>query len=216
MATVSRVREEPRCVEEKRCGVTRHRLSVNDYEKMIEVGILQADARVELIDGGIIDMSPISAAHAALVNVLVRHVSQHLSETSLVSCQNPLRLDNESEPEPDLVLLKPRSDCYCEAHPGPADTLLIIEVADASLSYDLGVKVPLYARAGVPEVWVVEAATRRTDIFRRAEQGGAAPAAYADVLIVGPDEPLPFAVFGESMSTVTVNVSLAQLLPQVM
>ena len=134
---------------------------------MAEAGILAADERVELIDGELFDMSPIGALHAAIVDSLVRHFARRVHESLFIRCQNPLRLDEFSEPEPDIAILRPRADCYTTAHPGPADVLLVIEVADTSLAYDLGTKVPLYARYGIPEVWVIDAATRQTRVFRQ-------------------------------------------------
>lgn len=181
---------------------------------MAETGILDRGARVELIDGEIFDMSPIGVLHAAVVNVLVRHFTRHFSTTTFVSSQNPLRLDDENEPEPDLLILRPRPDCYCTAHPTPVDTRGVIEVADTSLAYDLEVKVPLYARHGIPEVWVIEAETRCTHVFRTPLATTAGSNSYAEKQRIQADEPLPFATLtaadGEGLP-----VSLAQLLPGV-
>ena len=149
-----------------RTAPCRHRLTVSDFHRMGEAGIFAAGDRVELIDGEVIDMSPIGAIHAAIVDCLVRHLGRNVGDPVIVRCQNPIRLDDSSEPEPDIALLRPRSDGYMSAHPGPGDVLVVIEVADTSLAYDLGVKVPLYARHGIPEVWVIDAATRQTRIFR--------------------------------------------------
>ncbi|MFM8436105.1 MAG: Uma2 family endonuclease, partial [Planctomycetia bacterium] len=134
---------------------SRHLITVDAFHRMGETGILGPADRVELIDGEIIDMSPIGALHAAIVDLLARHFARRAGESVFIRCQNPLRLDDVSEPEPDLVILRPRADFYATAHPGPADALLVIEVTDTSLAYDLGVKVPLYARHGIPEVWVI-------------------------------------------------------------
>jgi Uma2 family endonuclease len=127
---------------------------VNDYHRMAEAGILSEDARVELIEGEIIKMSPIGSRHAGCVNRLTTILTERTGRTAIVSVQNPVRLDDYSEPEPDIILLKPRGDFYAGAHPTPQDVLLIIEVAETSLDYDIRVKMPLYARAGIPEVWV--------------------------------------------------------------
>jgi Uma2 family endonuclease len=158
---------------------TRHLISVDAFHRMGEAGILGRADRVELIDGEIIDMSPIGALHAAIVDLVSRHFSRHAGESVFIRCQNPLRLGDISEPAPDIAILRPRADFYTTAHPGPADVLLVIEVADTSLAYDLGTKVPLYARHGIPEVWVIDAATRRTSVFRQPaggrEPGRAAP-----------------------------------------
>lgn len=157
---------------------TRHLISVDAFHRMGEAGILGRKDRVELIDGEIIDMSPIAALHAAIVARLASYFSQRLGDKAVVWCQNPLRLDDISEPEPDIAILRPRNDFYTTAHPGPADVLFVIEVADTSLAYDLGTKVPLYARHGIPEVWVIDAATRTTSVFRQ-PAGGREPARTA-------------------------------------
>ncbi|MFM8805701.1 MAG: Uma2 family endonuclease, partial [Planctomycetia bacterium] len=136
---------------------SRHLISVDAFHRMGETGILGPEDRVELIEGEIIDMSPIGALHAAIVDVLARHFGRRAGDSVFIRCQNPLRLDDISEPEPDISILRPRPDFYTTSHPGPADVLLVIEVADTSLAYDLGTKVPLYARHGIPEVWVIDA-----------------------------------------------------------
>jgi Uma2 family endonuclease len=146
---------------------SRHLISVEAFHRMGETGILGSTDRVELIDGEIIDMSPIGVLHAAIVARLASYFSQRLGGAAVVWCQNPLRLDDINEPEPDIAILRSRADFYTTGHPGPADVLLVIEVSDSSLAYDLGTKVPLYARHGIPEVWVIDAATRRTQGFRR-------------------------------------------------
>ncbi|MFM8538633.1 MAG: Uma2 family endonuclease [Planctomycetaceae bacterium] len=193
-------------------GPARRRLTVAEYYRMTEAGILGRGERVELIDGEIIDMSPIGVLHAAIVNVLARHVARQCGDSTFVSIQNPLRLDDVNEPEPDLLILRPRFDCYCTAHPTPADTLMVIEVADTSLAYDLDVKVPLYARHGIPEVWVIEAATRRTHVVRAPAATKAGGTMYADVRLIAADEPLPFHLIGGADSSQT-DVSLSQLVP---
>ena len=161
---------------------------------MGETGILRPADRVELIDGEIIDRSPIGALHAAIVDLLARHFGRRSGEAVFVRCQNPLRLDDMSEPEPDIAILRPRADFYTSAHLGPADVLLVIEVADTSLVYDLGDKVPLYARHGIPEVWVIDAATRRTHVFRepreRRAAGEADGSGYAHESSLEPHESL--------------------------
>src|ERR671938_544657 len=134
----------------KRC------FSVDEYYRMGEAGILTEDDRVELIEGEIIEMSPIGSRHAACVNRLNTLLGRHLRQTAIVSVQNPIRLDAYSEPEPDVALLRPRADYYESGHPTPADALLIVEVADTSADYDRIIKLPLYAKAGIPEAWLVD------------------------------------------------------------
>lgn len=151
---------------------SRHRLDVDAYYKMAEAGILTRADRVELIDGEIIDLNAIGSPHAALTNRLVREFARAVAEgLTLVSVQNPLRLDNFNEPEPDLVLLRPRPDDYRASHPGAADALLLIEVSDSSLAYDRGRKLALYAQFDVPEVWIVDLAGAAVEVFRRPKEG---------------------------------------------
>ena len=159
--------------------VTRHRFTVEDYEQMGVAGILGEDDRVELIAGEIVDMSPIRPRHAACVNQATRLLSGQLGDAGRLSVQNPVRLGDHDEPQPDLVVLRLGPD-YTQSLPTPADVLLLIEVADTSLSYDRRVKIPLYARAGIAEVWLVDlkgrVVFRYTDpyegAYRRAERVG--------------------------------------------
>ena len=188
---------------------TRHLISVDAFHRMGDAGILRPEDRVELIDGEIIDMSPIGALHAAIVARVATLFSQKLGAAAIVWCQNPLRLDDVSEPEPDIAILRPRADFYTTAHPGPDDVMLVIEVADTSLAYDLGVKVPLYARHGIPEAWVIDAATRRTRVFRRPAGGGYTAATSAE-----PHEPLSCdGVVDEAGAR--LEIALARILPPV-
>ena len=127
---------------------------------MGRAGILTAEDRVELLDGEVIVMSPIGNRHAACVDRLTNGFTRSggLAGRALVRVQNPLAESNLSEPQPDLMLLIPRDDHYDYGHPRAADVLLLVEVADSSLDYDMNTKVPFYARAGIREVWIVDLA----------------------------------------------------------
>lgn len=146
--------------------LTKRRFSVDEYYRLAETGILHPDERVELVDGEIVVMSAIGSAHAWCVRRLNRWFSTRVGDRALVSAQNPVRLSPYSEPEPDLALLQPRPDEYRAAHPGPEDVLLLIEVSDTTLRYDREVKLPLYAAAGIPEVWIVDLPRRRVEVYR--------------------------------------------------
>jgi Uma2 family endonuclease len=146
--------------------VQTHRFNVNEYYRMAETGVLRPDARVELLDGKIIDMSPIGPFHGGLVNRLIRKFAKLSNGRWTLSAQNPLRLDNHSEPEPDVMLLKPAADDYTSRHPQPDDVFLLIEVSDSTLDYDREEKLPTYGRAGVAEVWIVNLQDATLEIYR--------------------------------------------------
>lgn len=134
--------------------IAKHLFTVEQYERMIETGILTKYYRVELIEGEIVEMSRISPLHAACVNRLNMLVRK-FSRGATVGVKSPVMLVDNSETKPDLSLLKWRDDFYGHSRPTPDDVLLLIEVSDATLKYDRQVKMPLYARAGIEELWVV-------------------------------------------------------------
>ena len=134
----------------------RHLLTVIDYHRMGETGILRPDARVELIEGEIIDMAPIGSRHAGTVEQVARILHRAAGEHFMIRTQQPISLGEHSEPEPDIAVVLPRGDYYKMRHPVPTDVLLIIEVSGASLRYDHDVKMPLYAKHGIPEAWVID------------------------------------------------------------
>jgi Uma2 family endonuclease len=123
--------------------VEKRRFSVHEYHRMAEVGILSEDDRVELIEGEILEMSPIGSRHAACVDRLNRLLNGFADLSAIVRVQSPILLDVNSEPEPDISLLRPSDDFYAGGHPTPGDVLLLIEVADTSVERDLEVKLPL-------------------------------------------------------------------------
>src|SRR6266496_1101040 len=128
---------------------TRRQFTVAEYYRMGKAGILTEDDRVELIEGEIIQVPPIGVPHASHVDRLLRLFASTLLAVAHISVQNPLRLSVRSEPVPDLMLLRLRPDLYSGAGPTAADVLLLVEVSDTTLSYDLQIKLPLYARHGV-------------------------------------------------------------------
>jgi len=134
----------------------RHSISVDDYNRMAESGILGVKDRVELIDGEIIDMAPIGCRHAATVNLLTKQLIDTLGDAAILSVQNPIILGDLSEPEPDFAILRPAPKAYRDHLPGADDVLLLIEVSDTTLRYDRTVKAPLYARFAIPELWLVD------------------------------------------------------------
>ena len=159
-----------------------HRFTVSDYHRMADAGIFDEDSRVELIRGQIIDMAAIGAPHFGMVNRLTRLLPASIAGRGVLSVQNPVRLDDGSEPQPDVAILKPRADDYETATPGPGDVLLLIEVSDSTLRYDRNVKIPLYAESGVSECWLVDLAGRAVEVYRRPVGGR-----YAEMRRVGPE-----------------------------
>src|ERR1043165_1951409 len=143
-----------------------HRFRVEEYHRMAETGILPPDARIELLDGKIIDMSPIGPFHGGVTKRLNRFFSRTANGRWIVAVQDPVRLDDYSEPEPDLMLLKPSLGDYTDHHPTAADVFLLIEVAVSSLDYDGGDKLRAYARSGISEVWIVDLVERSVEVFR--------------------------------------------------
>lgn len=151
--------------------VDHHTFTVDEYHRMIETGILTEDDRVELINGEIIAMSPINSPHNGRVIRINALFSNLLGQRAVIGVQGPLQIPSISEPEPDIMLLKPRHDFYSDSHPQPKDVYLLIEVADSSLTIDRQIKLPLYATANVPEVWIVNVADQQVEIYRTPVDG---------------------------------------------
>ena len=149
----------------------RRLFTVEEYERMGTAGVFAEGDRVELLDGEIVEMSPIGPPHAGIVNRLNRMLIQRLGDRVVVAVQNPLRIVPRSEPQPDFVVAAARDDDYQLSHPEPADVRLVIEVADSSLPVDRGIKTSIYARAGVPEYWIVDVAGRALVVHRLPERG---------------------------------------------
>jgi Uma2 family endonuclease len=154
-----------------RAEVTRKLFTTDEYYRMAEVGILTPEDRVELIEGEIIQMSPIGSRHGGCVNRIGELFILKFHGRGIVTVQNPAHLNQYNEPQPDILLVKPRADYYGSKHPTAEDTLLLLEVADTSLRFDLNVKIPLYARMGVPEVWVADLRENVIRVFRNPEAG---------------------------------------------
>ncbi|MEA5619996.1 Uma2 family endonuclease [Cronbergia sp. UHCC 0137] len=149
----------------------RHQFTVQQFHKMAESGILSENERVELIRGEMIDMSPIGTRHSGCVLFLTNLLALLLGGRALINVQNPIELDEISEPQPDIALLKPRSDFYRTSHPQPEDIFLLIEVADTTVKYDREVKIPLYAEAKIPEVWLIDVNQEVIEVYRNSIQG---------------------------------------------
>jgi len=162
-----------------------HRFTVEQYHRMGEAGVFDEDDRVELLRGEIVRMTPIGSKHAGHVDRLNSLLHEQIGRKATLRVQNPVRLGEYSEPEPDVALLRPRDDFYVSEHPGPEDVQLLIEVADTSIDYDREDKIPVYARHGIPMVWLVDLAEECVEIYRSPAEG-----AYADTRTATDDESL--------------------------
>jgi Uma2 family endonuclease len=180
--------------------VTRRPLTVQEYHRMGEVGILSEDDRVELIEGQLIAMTPIGSDHHGTVIALTRLLVDAIGDRGMVSVQGPIRLDEVSEPEPDFAVLIPRNDSYRERTARPEEVLLIVEIAHSSLRYDRNIKIPLYARHNIPEVWIVDLVGNCVEVYREPEGD-----TYTQVMRIGPDGVLQLLVLpGVEISTKAV------------
>jgi Uma2 family endonuclease len=158
----------------------RHAFTVDEWHRMGDAGLFGEDARVELLDGEVIEMSPIGSVHSGCVIALNRLLVEATGRSALISVQGPVRLDDRSEPQPDVAVLAPRSDGYRRSHATPAEILLLIEVADSSLIFDRGRKASYYAASGVTETWVVDLEGEQVLVMRSPGSDG-----YAEVQSLG-------------------------------
>jgi Uma2 family endonuclease len=170
--------------------VTPVRFTVEQYERMGETTILDPDTRYELLDGVITMMSPAGPRHSATVDRIAAQFIQRLAGQATIKIQNPIRLGPDSELEPDILVARYRSDFYEFAHPTAADALLALEVSDSSIRVDRLVKVPIFARHGLPEVWIVNLGDRCVEVYRDLQDG-----TYRDVRTYRGDEPFSCAAF---------------------
>jgi Uma2 family endonuclease len=154
----------------------RRKLSVSEFHRMGEAGILGEDDRIELIDGEMVEIAPIGSLHASKVNLLSRTLHLAVGDDATISVQNPIALPPRDQPQPDIVLLRPRTDYYSNSLPCAADILLLVEVADTTLPYDREIKMPLYARHGIAEAWLADLQSESVIVHRQPAHEG-----YRDV-----------------------------------
>ncbi len=148
-----------------------HRFTADQFHRMGDAGVFHEGDRVELIDGHIVEMTPIGPEHAGCVKELVRLLYHAAGDTVVLGVQDPLVLSTHQAPEPDIAVLRPRPGGYRQRHPGPDDVLLVIEVADTSLAYDRSTKIPRYAVAKVPELWIVNLPAEVVEVHRAPASG---------------------------------------------
>jgi Uma2 family endonuclease len=150
---------------------SRHHFSVEEFDRIVDAGVFREDDRLELIEGEILETSPIGKRHAGFVRKLTKTLERIVGDRSIVSVQNPILADDWSKPQPDIALLVPRADFYTAIDPAPRHVRVAIEVADTSFEYDTTVKVPLYARSGIREVWVIDAKARDIHVYWSPREG---------------------------------------------
>ena len=145
----------------------RYHWTVDEFHKITAAGVLTEDDRIELIEGALLERAPIGSGHAGRVNYLSNYLPHKLYGKAIIAVQNPIVLGENSEPQPDIALLRWRDDFYEKNNPQPQDILLIIEVADTTASFDREVKVPLYARHNIAEVWIIDLQKQRVETYRQ-------------------------------------------------
>jgi Uma2 family endonuclease len=153
------------------------RFTVEDYYRMAEAGILRPEDRVELIEGGVVEMSPMGDRHALAVSRATMIFARGLGDRAIVNVQLPVRINRYNEPQPDIALIRPRENFYGTRHPRPEDVLLLIEIADTTLQTDQHMKLPIYARSGIAEVWIIDLNNGAIHTYRNAEADTYASAA---------------------------------------
>jgi Uma2 family endonuclease len=165
-------------------------IAVDEYYRMGEVGILRPDERVELLNGRIVEMPPIGPRHNYAVGTLNAKLTIMLGDRAVCFCQGPVRLDRFSEPQPDIAVVRGPRERYLDAHPTPADALVVIEVSDATLTYDRGEKLKAYATAAIPEYWIVDIRHQRIDVYTEPDGDG-----YRSHAVVSRDQHLASRAF---------------------
>jgi Uma2 family endonuclease len=186
---------------------TLKRWTVQDYHRMSQLGLLSPQERTELIAGQITLMAAKSPAHVICRHLLARSLRNQLGNQALVRTQDPLQLDNFSEPEPDLAIVRGSILDYSEHHPGPTDILLVIEVADSTLKYDTEIKDKLYAQSGIADYWIIDLKNRQLHIFRNPT-----PSGYINHLILSePNQASPLAFPDLAIRLETVLPPIAQV-----
>ncbi len=172
--------------------------SVKDFHRMGKAGILTEDDRVELLDGEIVEMAPTGIRHVGTVDRLTTLFFSHLGKRVIVRVQSPVQLGRRSEPLPDVTILKARPDFYTTARSQIADVLLLIEVADSTVRTDRSAKIPMYARAGITEVWLVDLETNAVEVYRQPSERG-----YGDVQRLTPGDLVSPTAFPEVSLAIT-------------
>lgn len=153
-------------------NLQKHFFSISDWHQMGENNLFPPDTRIELIEGKIIDMAPIGSLHAGCVSWLTRFFVTQVADLAIVKVQDPVQLGNFSEPQPDLMVLRPDPHFYRKKHPSSAEVLLLIEVSDSTIHYDRKTKIPLYARYGIVEAWLINLEQDSIEVYLKPQEQG--------------------------------------------
>lgn len=153
-------------------AVVRKRFTTVEYLQIAATGIFGEDERYELLEGEIVEMSPLGPQHSAAVTRLTELFYAYRTPPITIRVQDPVRLGDYSVPQPDVAIVNRRDDHYAGGHPEPEDILLLIEVSESSLAYDRNVKLPLYAQAGITEVWLVALLPQVVEVYRAPSEAG--------------------------------------------
>ena len=153
-------------------AIIRRRFTIAEYEQIAATGIFNEDERFELVQGEIVQMAAMGPQHATCVDLLYQRLVLLVGDRAYVRGQNPVRLSQYSQPQPDIAIVQRRDDFYIHGHPEPEDVLLLIDVSESSLTYDRDVKLPLYAAAGIAEVWIVVLLSQVVEVYRAPSENG--------------------------------------------
>jgi Uma2 family endonuclease len=171
------------------------RFTLDEYHRLTELGFFHEDEHIELINGEIIQMVAKGTAHETCLRKLLKILPKFIGDRATLQCQAPITLPPNSEPEPDFAIVKNRDDDYLESHPKPADVLLLMEVADSSLSYDQDVKIPLYAQAGISDYWIFNLFDNHLETYSEPYQDNQGKSGYLNKRIVLPNKVIALPCF---------------------
>lgn len=184
------------------------RFTIDEYHRLIDLGFFQEGDRIELIRGELVPMVSKGKAHTTCCRNLIRELPKLLRDRATLQCQDPILLPNNSEPEPDFVIVRNRADNYLSRHPMPEDIIGVIEIADSSLQYDREVKLPLYAEANIAEYWLVNLLENQLEIYKAPYQKSNAVFDYRQKQVLLPDETVALPEFPDAI------LELARVFPR--
>ncbi len=184
------------------------RFTIADYHRLIRLGFLTEDDRIELIRGELIQMAAKGAPHTVCCSILNRQLDRLLGDQAVIRCQDPITLPDHSEPEPDIVIAQGKDEDYLTHHPYPPDIYLLIEIADTTLEYDQTVKLSLYAEAGISHYWIANLQANQLERYSQPYQTAQGDFSYLSKQISLPHQSVAIPEFTE------IRLDLSRLFPQ--